>query len=384
MKVHLLWTSEWGRPTNTEHHFSQLRQIDSTLNKWQITRARSNADALQSLLASNKEDGNISIAPFYNVHGKWVRDTMKTIAENHTSLKLLHISRLSVDYILAHLKWTNLADTNYVASHDQAILQTRGWWSGHGLPRNLKKIWDNNTAAWLDLLTGGDERSAHTLAISTPWQWRESDGWILDRVDNFGPPNNHTYFGIFWLRWVELWEDIFHQQEVENPEGIEFWVIELDDSPGSLANALLSIADEGKNIHSIMSFPQSSGKVLFVIAYDEQTTLDTSPTNKISWSITEVHSNSEVIPYKYRLSIPNSRWSLGRVLKSISHLIDIRSIESIGTSRENTDFEIKITEKSSSSKDILAHLESIISQINFYSTPPKVEKWNHTLYTLTS
>lgn len=378
--IHLLWTSEWGRPTNTEHHLWQIQATHPELTSWQITRAASNAKALQALLQSDPTDKHLTLAPFYNVHGKGVRDTMKMIAENYTRLQLLHTSRLSVDYILAYRKWENLQNMRHVVTHTQAILQTKAGWQKHWLRQDLTKIWDENTAAGLGFLLSNDPRRDSTIAISTPWQWRDWDSELLERINQFGPENNHTYFGLFWIKGSDVWLSL--AENLENPEDIQFGVIELTDIQWSLAHALQVISAEGKNVHSIMSFPQASGKVLFVIAYNEQ-----SWNGELStyWngSIAETYGeDKEVMPYKYRLSIPNTRWSLGRALWSISHLIDIRSIESIWTSRENADFEIIVTEKSYTSEDTLSYLEEILSRLDFSYQSSHSKKWDHTLHTL--
>lgn len=302
------------------------------------------------------------------------------IAKNYTRLRLLHTSRLSVDYILAHRKWTELANMLYVATHDQAILQTRPGWHRYWLPRNLTPVGENNTAAGLDFLLGDDPRREHTVAISTPWQWRDRDSEELQKLTWFGPANNHTYFGLFWLKDSDTWLSL--TENIENPENIQFGVIELDDIQGSLANALDSISAEGKNIYSIMSFLQVSWKVLFVIAYNERGWIDESSPVASSGSIREMSFNNEIIPYKYRLSIPNNRWSLGRGLGSISHLINIRSIESIGTSRDNADFEIIVARWRESSQDTLSSLETILTQVNFSAQSSSGAKSDHILYTL--
>lgn len=379
-EVHLLWTSEWGRPTNTEHHLRQLQAIHPELQASEIVRAKSNALALQALLESNSSDNSLTLAPFYNVHGKGVKDTMKIIAENYTRLRLLHTSRLSVDYILAYRKWRKLQDMRYVVTHTQAILQTKSRWQNHWLPSILEKIWDENTAAGLDFLHSDDPRVERTIAISTPWQWKKSDEEILTRVDNFGPENNHTYFGLFWLRWSDV-STIITPREDENPEDIQLGVIELDDVPWSLANALESISAKGRNIHSIKSFPQNSGKVLFVIAYNEWIREEASHII-ISWPalITEMYDiKNDVIPNKYRLSIPNHRWSLGKALRSIAHLINIRSIESIWTSRTNCDFEIEVVNWTD---EILASLNDVLSKLDFNTPLIKDRNTDYKLHTL--
>ena len=170
MKIHLLWTSDWGRPTNTEYQLRQIGLTHPELNTWQITRAESNAKALQSLLEANSADKSLALTPFYNVHGKDVKDTMKMIAENYTRLRLLHTSRLSIDYILAHNRWKSLQDMRHVVTHTQAILQTKSRWHKRWLPWNLIKIGEENTAAGLDFLRSNDPRKDSTIAISTPWQ----------------------------------------------------------------------------------------------------------------------------------------------------------------------------------------------------------------------
>ncbi len=381
--IHLLWTSAWDRPTNTEYQHSELTRIHPSLSQWDITRAQSNAKALEALLNSNSEDNNISLAPFYNVHGKWVRDTMKMIAENYTRLKLLHVSRLSVEYILAHSTWANLSKMSRVVTHDQAILQTRQNWGTHGIPSNLTKTWGNNTAAWLNFLID-NPTATDTIAISTPWQWRESDGWVLTRVDNFGPKNNHTYFGIFWLKDSDI-PDIGKENNTENPEWIEFWVIELEDNKWSLAHALENIASQWKNIHSIMSFLQNNGKVIFVVAYsiDNWETSSISPAARAR--IYEVHDEKNNMKlYTYRLSIPNSRWSLGRTLGAISHLVDIRSIESIGISREDADFIISVAGNRGSSDEIRASIESMLDNLDYFVKRKVGDQtnWEYTFNTL--
>ena len=380
MKIHLLWTSEWGRPTNTEHQLRQIRLTHPELNNWQITRAESNAKALQSLLEGNSADKSLALSPFYNVHGKGVKDTMNMIAGNYTRLRLLHTSRLSVDYILAHSRWKSLQDMQYVITHTQAILQTKSGWHNRWLSWNLIKIGEDNTAAGLDFLRSNDPRKDSTIAISTPWQWRDGDSEFVEKIDHFGPENNHTYFGLFWLKDSDIWLPL--TEKIENPENIQFGVIELDDNPWSLARALGSISAEGKNIHSIMSFPQAAWKVLFVIAYNEEVWTNESPSVAWNGSITETYSNNEITPYKYRLSIPNNRWSLGIALESISHLIDIRSIESIGTSRENADFEIIVAQQSNPSEEILSHLAAILSQIDFSSRYSQSSGRDYILHTL--
>lgn len=379
--IHILWTSKWGRPTNTEHHLWKIQDTHPKLTSWQINRAVSNAKALEALLKSSPADSHLALAPFYNVHGKGVRDTMKMIAENYTRLRLLHTSRLSVDYILAYRKWGNLQNMRHVVTHTQAILQTKAGWATHWLQQNLAKIWDENTAAGLDFLLSADPRNDTTIAISTPWQWRDWDSEFLERINQFGPENNHTYFGLFWLNGSAIWIPL--QESGENPEKIQFGVIELTDAPWSLAHALRSISAEGKHIHSIMSFPQDSGKVLFVIAYNEWTWDSESSVACWNGSISETYDeNTQVVPYKYRLSIPNARWSLGRALGSISHLINIRSIESIWTSRENADFEIIIAEQSSTTEDTLSYLEEILTRLDFYPQSSHAEEPDHILHTL--
>lgn len=382
MKIHLLWTSEWGRQTNTEYHLWKMQEAHPELKSWEIARAQSNALALKALLESKPEDSTISLAPYYNVHGKWVKDTMEVIAKNYSRLKLLHISRLQVDYILVHRHWIPLADMKYVVSHEQAIAQTRKWWNSRGLPSSINQIWGNNTAAGLDFLLSDDSRVNSTIAISTPWQWRRSDGWILTRTDNFGPEENHTYFGIFWLKDSDI-NLPFNEASEDNPDRIEFWVIELDDTAWSLARALANISASGKNIHSIKSFPQGQ-RVLFVIAYSKiaSWTSETSLKNKRP-IISEIIERDEIKPYYFMLSIPNTRWSLGITLSSFSHLVNIRSIESIGTSREDADFIIEVAPWNISSEDLLSYIEEIIEKINYTQVSQKWTNSNtHKFHTL--
>jgi prephenate dehydratase len=362
--IHILGTSTWGRPTNTEHHLRELRRTHPELTQWDIVRADSNAKALETLLRSDPKDNDISLAPFYNVHGKWVHDTMKMIAENYTRLRLLHISRLSVDYILAYHNGASLGQIKQVVTHEQAILQTQKYWWKHWIPNNLQKTWNNNTAAWLDFLIN-NPNATDTIAISTPWQWRESDWEVLTRVDSFWPEDNHTYFGIFWLKDSDIWT-IAEGGNTENPEWIEFWVIELEDSQWSLAHALENIAYNWKDIHSIMSFPQNNGKVIFVVAYSAINWEKTI--NPTTWKATISESydkDNKEKPYIYRLSIPNIRWSLWRTLGVISQLVDIRSIESIWTSREDVDFIISIAPQTSDTNEILTSIKSILEAIEY-------------------
>lgn len=379
--IHLLWTSEWGRQTNTEHHLSQLKATHLWLSQWDIARANSNAKALEALLSSDAEAKNIALAPFYNVHGKWVRDTMKMIAENYSRLRLLHVSRLSVDYILAYHNGASLRQIQQVVTHEQAILQTQKYWWKHWIPNNLQKTWENNTAAWLDYLID-NPGAINTIAISTPWQWRESDSGILTRIDNFWPENNHTYFGIFWLKDSDTWTTL-EQKDTDNPEWIEFWVIELEDTQWSLAHALEDIGSNWKNIHSIMSFPQSNGKVLFVVAYsiDNWDAPNISPHTRATISEVYDDKNNEK-SYTYRLSIPNSRWSLWRILSAIKHLVDIRSIESVGTSRDDADFIIEIAEQWDSG-ELLSSIQSILENMNYSPTKNlSASNWSYKFNTL--
>lgn len=380
--IHLLGTSDWGRTTNTEHHLSKLKATHPWLSQWDIARANSNAKALDALLRSNPENNDMSLAPFYNVHGKWVRDTMEVIAKNYTRLRLLNISRLSVDYILAYRKWGDPSKMQQVVTHEQAILQTKKNWTTHNIPTHLKRVWDNNTAAWLDYLIKRPD-ATDTIAISTPWQWKESDWGVLTRVDNFWPQDNHTYFGIFWLRDSNIW-GITEGENTENPEWIEFWVIELEDTQWSLAHALEDIGSKWRNIHSIMSFPQDGDKVIFVVAYsiDKWDISDVPPHAKAT--ISEVYDNqNNEKPYIYRLSIPNSRWSLWRILGAMSHLINIRSIESIGTSRDDADFTITIDPARLDTSEILVSIQNILVAMEYpVKWKPSPTLWNYSFNTL--
>ncbi len=361
--VHLL--SSDSRPTNTQWHWSHLTWNNSATLQTHWTS--SNAASIMEL----RENGWLAFAPYYNVLGKSVKDTMEAIAENYTILQLHSITRMQIEYVLAMRKWVEPHEVTEVYSHLQALVQTtevRKTTIPDAKPKST-----NTTAAWLEFILRAENAWKPIAAVTTPFQILSGEWEQLTVHENFWPNNNNTYFALLWLKDADV--RIPHlinspNHEVMSEEVIRFWVLTIPDYPGSLCDALWKIAEHGINIMSIMSFPQSDGTVIFTIAYkSEQLPSDNSliRINEKKPVIDQMQSIDNA-QFSARIHIPNnSTGSLHRTLNSLKEAINLQEITSIGTWVDTVDFDIKFSLLSISTDDIGNKLNKLL--LDSSSTP---------------
>lgn len=351
--IHLL-TSD-TRPTNTQWHWKNLTWWNNS--NTQTSWAPSNALAIAGLC----ENGWLAFVPYYNVLGKSVRDTMQAIAENHALLKLHKITRMRIEYVLAMRKWVPTSDITDVYSHPQAILQTKD--EREKIIPRANEQHTKSTAAWLDTILDPLNSNKNFSAITTPFQIHSHEINLLDRIDNFGPANNYTYFALLWLKGSDVTIPILwgFPDHTLMEESIKFWVITIADYPWSLCDALKRITEQSINIMSIMSFLQPDGKVIFTIAYqEEEQNVWIYPTNNKKPTIHDLKSQDNQ-QFSATIHIPtNVHGSLYNTLHLLRNTINLQEITSIGTGMDTVDFEITFSLISGSSSE---NLENNINTI---------------------
>lgn len=326
------------RPTNTVQHANDL-----WLNKvatYEI--CSSNKDAIEKLVSSKNTDW-LALIPFYNVFGSSVRDTLEWIGKSLTSLNILAITKMKIEYWLVCKKWTSIDKVENLWTHVQSFFQTtEAQLAMFG--KRLQHINTGSTSGAIEFI-----HSANNAPELDIYAWAIAPHQYIPNIDDntvdvhsreFWPKNNFTYFMLMGYKGSSHSSDIIHPDNLTDEVGCE--IMNIPDIPWSLHKKLTELNNLWVNILGIVSINKWENETEFIYTYTNSTNFVSGVEKDIQitdfW-IKNIAQIADSNAYSCTMKIPQKKWSLKDAVGIFSNLwFDIREIQSTPTWYKTVDF----------------------------------------------
>lgn len=309
------------------------------------------------------------LIPIHNVYGWNVYDTLKSITSMVDSwlwVKINKIVKQEIKHALCWLPWQKLSDITSIYSHPQAIKQclakitkykintVETWWT-------WTMLWQIKENEWLIL----DENTALENGLE-----------IYDK--NLWPKENYTYFALLSLDW---------DHNEENLDDISIWVLDVDNTQGSLLLQSIPLLLSEIDLKQITSVLHDKDKWHIWIVWNHLKSIKYNEISKwlkegsediISWMKSTIET---ILSLNYGIKsdwknviVKNLPWALINMLIHLKYYwININSLESkvewknvVFSLNSDEDLSVinnTINDKSEISKEVISYLVSNLSKL---------------------